>query len=62
MYGQKGWMDRAKASFSEEKAVWPAHTTEGEPKAIDLLEPMTGQNSAIIMTNERSLYQMRNCQ
>lgn len=55
-------MDRVKASFSEEKAVWPAHTTEGEPKAIDLLEPMTGQNSAIIMTNERSLYQMRNCQ
>lgn len=54
-------MDRGKASFSEEKAVWPAHTTEGESRAIDLLQPMTGQNSAIIMTNEQGLHQMRNC-
>lgn len=62
LYGQDRWIDKGKASFSEEKAVWPAHKTEGECNAIDLVEPMTSQNSAIIMTNEQSLHQMRNCQ
>lgn len=55
-----GWIE-GEPHLVKEKAVWPAHTTGGESKAIDPSQPVTGQDSAIIMTNERSLHQMRNC-
>lgn len=56
-----GWIE-GKPHLAKKRLFGLPRTTEGESNAIDLLQPMTGQNSAIIMTNERSLHQMRNCQ
>lgn len=55
-----GWIE-GKPHLAKKRLFGLPIQQRGESKAIDLLQPMTGQNSAIIMTNERSLHQMRNC-